>query len=193
MTAPSYMNLMRAQQRPLHSPVKIESGLSLAEITARTKKARAALGIPQNHRITAVARAPEAESAKAASVVAPITVEPPTVIVVTHERVEDADRLIPAMSWKAIIRQVSEKHKVPLADIMSARRNKYIVAARYEAMYRLRYETTMSYPEIGRRVGGRDHTTVLYGVRKHELLLAGKNGSRSAFKCRASFDEAMSL
>jgi chromosomal replication initiator protein len=38
-------------------------------------------------------------------------------------------------------------------------------------MYLCKQHTTRSYPDIGRRFGGRDHTTVLHGVRKIEELL----------------------
>lgn len=57
------------------------------------------------------------------------------------------------------------------SQIISARRTAPVVYARQIAMYLCKYLTTKSYPEIGRRMGGRDHTTVLHGHRKVEALL----------------------
>lgn len=57
------------------------------------------------------------------------------------------------------------------SQIISARRTKPVVYARQIAMYLCKYRTTKSYPEIGRRMGGRDHTTVLHGHRKIEARL----------------------
>jgi hypothetical protein len=76
--------------------------------------------------------------------------------------------------WKRIAIEVAIKHKLNLAELLSVRRDSKVVAARYEAMYRMKTETPMSFPEIGRRLGGKDHTTVLYGVRKHAQMLAGQ-------------------
>jgi hypothetical protein len=57
------------------------------------------------------------------------------------------------------------------SQIISARRTAPVVYARQVAMYLCKYHTTKSYIEIGRRMGGRDHTTVLHGHRKLERLL----------------------
>jgi hypothetical protein len=82
---------------------------------------------------------------------------------------EDRDLLpLPdAEKWKSILAEVCEKHGIDWLDLASDRRSTPIVRARHEAMYRMRHETTMSLPAIGRKMGGRDHTTVLHGVRKH--------------------------
>jgi chromosomal replication initiator protein len=64
-------------------------------------------------------------------------------------------------------------YKVPRVDILSERRTAAIVRPRQVAMYLARTMTMRSLPEIGRRFGGRDHTTVLSGVRKIEGLLIG--------------------
>ncbi len=74
-------------------------------------------------------------------------------------------------TWKRIILETCNKHDVSYNDIMSPRRAVPIVRARQEAMWRLKMETSMSYPAIGRRLGGKDHTTILHGVRKHEERL----------------------
>jgi chromosomal replication initiation ATPase DnaA len=76
--------------------------------------------------------------------------------------------------WKQIVTEVCEKHKIGRVEVMSRTRRYAVVNARHEAMWRMRAETTMSLPEIGKRLGGFDHTTVLHGVRKHAALLRGE-------------------
>jgi hypothetical protein len=70
--------------------------------------------------------------------------------------------------WRDIIEQVAQKHGVFMSDMRSVRRGRPLVAARHEAMWRLKRETSMSLPEIGRRLGGRDHTTVIHGIKAHQ-------------------------
>ena len=55
---------------------------------------------------------------------------------------------------------------IPINDILSAKRNKFISHARQLAMYLARELTSSSLPQIGRAIGGRDHTTVIYAVSK---------------------------
>ena len=56
------------------------------------------------------------------------------------------------------------------ADILSSRRTAVVVKPRQVAMFLAKTLTMRSLPEIGRRFGGRDHTTVLHAVRKIEGL-----------------------
>lgn len=72
-----------------------------------------------------------------------------------------------------IQRVVSRHFNVPKADLLSARRTQTIVRPRQIAMYLAKTMTPRSLPEIGRRFGGRDHTTVLHAVRKIEGLIEG--------------------
>lgn len=71
-------------------------------------------------------------------------------------------------AWKRIALEVCVKHQIGFNEIISHRRDKYVVAARQEAMWRCKNETPMSYPEIGRRFGGRDHTTAIHSFKAHE-------------------------
>lgn len=57
------------------------------------------------------------------------------------------------------------------ADLLSERRTRAVARPRQVAMYLCKQLTTRSYPDIGRRFGGRDHTTVLHGVRRIEALI----------------------
>jgi chromosomal replication initiator protein len=65
---------------------------------------------------------------------------------------------------------VANRFSVTRADILSARRTATVVKPRQIAMYLAKVLTPRSLPEIGRRFGGRDHTTVLHAVRKIENL-----------------------
>lgn len=79
-------------------------------------------------------------------------------------------------AWKRIALEVCAKHEIKLSEMKSPQRNMSLVLARHEAFYRCKTETEMSLPQIGRRFG-RDHTTVLHGVRKH----AARNGLPDPF------------
>jgi chromosomal replication initiator protein len=65
---------------------------------------------------------------------------------------------------------VASHYSVTRADILSSRRTATVVKPRQIAMYLAKTLTLRSLPEIGRRFGGRDHTTVLHAVRKIEGL-----------------------
>lgn len=71
----------------------------------------------------------------------------------------------------ATILRIIVKHTgVTLVDIASDRRRASIVRVRQIACWLMRHHTTMSYPMIGAKLGGRDHTTVLHAVRKIDDL-----------------------
>jgi chromosomal replication initiator protein len=69
-----------------------------------------------------------------------------------------------------IQRVVARQYNVSRADLLSSRRTANVVRPRQVAMYLAKILTLRSLPEIGRRFGGRDHTTVLHAVRKIEAL-----------------------
>ncbi|MGQ3673729.1 chromosomal replication initiator protein DnaA [Xanthobacter sp. TB0136] len=71
-----------------------------------------------------------------------------------------------------ILRIVAKHYNVTRADLLSQRRTANVVKPRQVAMYLAKTLTLRSLPEIGRRFGGRDHTTVLHAVRKIDRLLA---------------------
>ena len=74
-----------------------------------------------------------------------------------------------------IQRIVARQYNVSRADLLSSRRTANVVRPRQVAMYLAKTLTLRSLPEIGRRFGGRDHTTVLHAVRKIEGLV-GNDG-----------------
>ena len=59
-------------------------------------------------------------------------------------------------------------------DLTTIRRDWVSCLARYEGFYRSRNETGKSYPYIGKHFGGRDHTTVLSGIRRYEQYQRGE-------------------
>ena len=97
---------------------------------------------------------------------APLTVETAEIairdLIRTHEpkrvKIEDIQKL------------VASHYSVSRADILSSRRTAVVVKPRQVAMFLAKTLTMRSLPEIGRRFGGRDHTTVLHAVRKIDAL-----------------------
>ena len=77
-----------------------------------------------------------------------------------------------------ILKLVSSHYNVSRQDILSSRRTAIVVKPRQVAMYLAKTLTLRSLPEIGRRFGGRDHTTVLHAVRKIEALTDKDGGLR---------------
>lgn len=67
----------------------------------------------------------------------------------------------------AILVEVAAKYGVTVLDIKSARRTRKLIIPRHEVCWRARHETLLSLPQIGRQLGGRDHTTILSGIRAH--------------------------
>ena len=71
-----------------------------------------------------------------------------------------------------IQRKVSEHYNIRLSDMIGPKRVRNYARPRQIAMYLAKQMTSRSLPEIGRRFGGRDHTTVMHGVRRIEELMA---------------------
>jgi hypothetical protein len=64
-----------------------------------------------------------------------------------------------------ILAVMSRHHGIPAEDISGQRRTRPLVHLRQEVMFIAKYLTTRSLPEIARVLGGRDHTTILHGVK----------------------------
>lgn len=71
-----------------------------------------------------------------------------------------------------IQKTVAEHYQLKQADLISERRARVVARPRQVAMWLAKQITTRSLPDIGRRFGGRDHTTVLHAVRRIEALKA---------------------
>lgn len=89
----------------------------------------------------------------------------------THEVLRD---LIKANDRRVTIediqKRVAEYYGIKISDMQSARRSQNVARPRQVAMYLAKALTSRSLPEIGRKFGGRDHTTVLHAVRKVEEI-----------------------
>lgn len=70
------------------------------------------------------------------------------------------------VSIEEIIKAVAAKLNVKISDIKAHNKNKHLVFARQIAMYLARKLTKASFPDIGQKVGGRDHSTVIYATNK---------------------------
>lgn len=75
-----------------------------------------------------------------------------------------------------ILREVCERHNITHAELVSRRRQDRLVKPRHEAMYLIARRTSLSLPQIGREMGGFDHTTVLHGIWRHEQRMREASG-----------------
>jgi len=98
---------------------------------------------------------------------APMTLESAEVAIRDLIRAREPKRV----RVEEILKLVSAHFNVTRADLLSSRRTASVVRPRQIAMYLSKTLTLRSLPEIGRRFGGRDHTTVLHAVRKVESLI----------------------
>lgn len=83
--------------------------------------------------------------------------------------VEDRER---RYSIESIQRIVADFYKVSISDLKSPRRTKTLAHPRQVAMYLCKKHVRSSFPEIGSKFGGKDHTTVMHACRKIEKMLA---------------------
>ena len=97
----------------------------------------------------------------------PITVETAEVAIRDLVRNREPKRV----KIEDIQKLVASRYNVSRSDILSERRTAAVVKPRQIAMYLSKVLTLRSLPEIGRRFGGRDHTTVLHAVRKIEKAI----------------------
>jgi chromosomal replication initiator protein len=72
------------------------------------------------------------------------------------------------ISPDAILKAVSEHFSVKVSDLRSGRKHKVVALPRQVAMFLMREMTKSSFPDIGQRFGGRDHSTVMYAVKMIE-------------------------
>ncbi len=96
----------------------------------------------------------------------PLTIETAEIAIRDLIRVRDPKRV----KIEDIQKLVATHYNISRADLLSARRTAGVVRPRQIAMFLAKALTLRSLPEIGRRFGGRDHTTVLHAVRKIEGL-----------------------
>jgi chromosomal replication initiator protein len=101
----------------------------------------------------------------------PVTLEAANEVL--HDLLRAYDRKI---TIEEIQKQVSEHYNIRISEMSSVRRARNIARPRQIAMYLAKQLTTRSLPEIGRKFGNRDHTTVMHAVAKiTELMAADKD------------------
>ncbi len=141
----------KAEQSSADIPVKVLEFLA-HKITSNVRELEGALNRIMAH-ATLVGR--------------PITLE--STQEVLHDLLRANDRRV---TIEEIQKRVSAHFNVRIADMHSARRARAVARPRQVAMYLSKQLTSRSLPEIGRKFGGRDHTTVMHAVRKVEELKA---------------------
>jgi chromosomal replication initiator protein len=141
----------------------------------QAKAEKGGVAIPQKvveflaHKITSNVRELEGAfnriAAHATLVGRPVTLE--NAQEVLHDLLRANDRRV---TIEEIQKRVAEHYSIRLADMHSPRRARAVARPRQVAMYLAKQLTSRSLPEIGRKFGGRDHTTVMHAVRKIEEL-----------------------
>lgn len=108
----------------------------------------------------------------------PIRYEPkrlPLRFSIIEEEPPEVEPEYACLSSAEIITQVANKHGLRVAQIKGSTRTVPVVTARQEACWRLREERQLSWAQIGNLLGGKDHTTILAGYRRHaERMTNGK-------------------
>lgn len=80
----------------------------------------------------------------------------------------------PSSIFYSILKDISKRRSVSVRDLLGKSRKQPIARARQEAYFLMR-EAGMSFPVIGKRMGDRNHSTIIYGVREHaKRILAGE-------------------
>ncbi len=143
----------------------------------QSKAEQASVHIPQNileflaHRITSNVR--ELEGALNRIVAHQTLVGRPATLETVQEVLRD---LLRANDRRVTIddiqKKVAEHFNIRMADMHSSRRARAVARPRQVAMYLSKQLTSRSLPEIGRKFGGRDHTTVMHAVKRIEELKA---------------------
>jgi chromosomal replication initiator protein len=140
------------------------------------KAARAGVGVPGKvleflaHKITSNVR--ELEGALNRLVAHANLFSRPVTLETTHEVLHDIlkahDRRV---TIEEIQKKVAEHYSIRLTDMSSARRARAVARPRQVAMYLAKQLTSRSLPEIGRKFGNRDHTTVMHAVSRVTELM----------------------
>lgn len=93
--------------------------------------------------------------------------EPPSMAVVERvlSEVISKGQKRQVISCEKVLKVVEKFYNVSIEDISGKKRNKELIRPRQVSMYLLKNVVGLSYPEIGRELGGKDHTTVMYGCK----------------------------
>ena len=78
------------------------------------------------------------------------------------------DKKKQAITPELIIREIVKYYGISIEELLGKKRTKEIVLPRQITMYFLRHEANMSFPDIGKQMGGKDHSTIMHGCKKIE-------------------------
>jgi chromosomal replication initiator protein len=92
---------------------------------------------------------------------------------VLRDTIQETRRLI---TVDEVLKTVAERFHMKISEIKSKKRSKNLVFPRQIAMYLSRELTELSFPEIGRNFGGKDHSTVIYACRQIEAQKKADQG-----------------
>jgi hypothetical protein len=104
---------------------------------------------------------------------APVTHKQPHDYLFINARLANTNKSSQGGIWNTIganriVEEVSQKHSIPTAQMRGHTRSRPVVAARWEAYFRISTELGYSLPMIGKAMGDKEHTGVMYGIRKHK-------------------------
>jgi chromosomal replication initiator protein len=77
----------------------------------------------------------------------------------------------PKITIEEIVKVVGSKFNIKISEIKSQKKNKNLVLARQVSMFIAREMTSASFPDIGNKIGGRDHSTVIYAHNKIKKIM----------------------
>ncbi len=95
-----------------------------------------------------------------------ILIKEPLTIELAREVLEDMVPVKRRLTPEAIVHAVAAYYHISVEELRSKTRRRNVAHPRQIAMYLLREETNLSFPQIGNLLGGRDHTTVMHGYEK---------------------------
>lgn len=173
MNIPSFIPLMRAQT--VHAGIKVTDDCTSAA-DAMQRVARVRNAFRQAHQVKKAApivRTQPAGPLRPQSQQSQGHVRDWLIIDATALTRESAN----PYAWRRLLEEVASLHGLDVRDIISNRRSHHVVMARHEAFWRLHNELSLSYLEIGRRCGGREHSAVRNGVLQHEKRLGIPHGT----------------
>lgn len=76
------------------------------------------------------------------------------------------------ITMSEIAELIAATYGLSVEELLGPARHKSVSHARQHAMWLMRQQPHLSLPQIGRFLGGRDHTTILHGVRRYEQRMA---------------------
>ena len=100
----------------------------------------------------------------------------------TKEALREEERASPDLTWRDIVSETARKYGLTTRQIIGSDQSNHVSMARQECFYRLSKELGYSTPRIGSLIGGRDHSTVFHGIKRHQNRIDIAEGRAEAPK-----------